>query len=185
MDVTAYDVAQCFDSLWLKDCINDLHDSGIKDDRLALVYESNRNNKISVNVPSVGETEPIDISEVVMQGSSWGSIMCGNSVGDIGGDTMNRAKNNDVTNFIYKYKDEVDVSSLEMVDDVLGVAECGIKSVLLNAYINAKFELKRLRLNKKKCFQIHAIKKNNSCPDLIVHEDIICLLYTSPRPRDS
>ena len=93
VDVTAYDVEKWFDSLWLKDCINDLHDSGIKDDRLALVYESNRNNKISINVPAVGETEPIDIGEVVMQGSSWGSIMCSNSVGDIGGDTMTRAKN--------------------------------------------------------------------------------------------
>ena len=133
VDITAYDVEKCFDSLWLKECINDLYDTGIKDDRLALVYESNSNNQIAINTP-VGQTDRIDIGEVVMQGSSWGSIMCSNSVGQIGGDSLTSAKRAhelpkghstsvgdkrahgipESEYFIYKYKNEVELSSLEM-----------------------------------------------------------------------
>ena len=60
IDITAFDVEKCFDGLWLKECLNDLFKLGIRDDRLALVQESNTNNKISVVTP-LGKTEEVDI----------------------------------------------------------------------------------------------------------------------------
>ena len=75
--------------------------------------------------------------------------------------------------YLYRYKNEVDIPSLEICDDVLDIAECGIRSVMSNAYINAIFEQKRLRLNKKKCFQIHSVKDNSSCPELKGHDKIM------------
>ena len=75
--------------------------------------------------------------------------------------------------YLYHYKEEVEVPCLTLVDDVLDISECGVKSVLSNAYLIAKFELKRLKLNKSKCYQIHTLKKRVTCPALKAHEDIM------------
>ena len=32
MNITSYDITQCFDSMWYQDTMNDLWDVGIKDD---------------------------------------------------------------------------------------------------------------------------------------------------------
>ena len=32
IDLQIYDYKQCFDSLWLQECMNDMYDSGVKDD---------------------------------------------------------------------------------------------------------------------------------------------------------
>ena len=38
IDIQISDFRQCFDSLWLEECMNDLYDAGIVDDNLALIY---------------------------------------------------------------------------------------------------------------------------------------------------
>ena len=53
--------------------------------------------------------------------------------------------------------------------DILGVSECGFKSVKLNAFIQAKIEGKQLELGHSKCFQMHVGKKTNKYPKLSVH----------------
>ena len=48
IDITIYDIIQAFDSLFLIDCLNDLYDtlpSSSRDDKLALIYETNVNNQ--------------------------------------------------------------------------------------------------------------------------------------------
>ena len=60
-----------------------------------------------------------------------------------------------------KYKEEVDILPLAMVDDLLSVARCGFDSIAMNAYMNVAIELKKLRFHtvddngKSKCHQIH------------------------------
>ena len=39
---------QCFDSMWLDECMNDLFKAGVQDDHLALVYKANSINQVSV-----------------------------------------------------------------------------------------------------------------------------------------
>ena len=41
VDVVLYDVAQCFDSLWLEETLNDLYDSGITNRNLKLIQLGN------------------------------------------------------------------------------------------------------------------------------------------------
>ena len=36
------DLVKCFDRLWLKDCINDLYDCGMRERELKMVYKSNK-----------------------------------------------------------------------------------------------------------------------------------------------
>ena len=38
IDIQIMDYRQCFDSMWLKECINDLYNAGVTDDSLALIF---------------------------------------------------------------------------------------------------------------------------------------------------
>ena len=50
IDILIYDLIQAFDGLWLEDCLNVIFDSVPKeqqDDKLALIYETNKNNLLA------------------------------------------------------------------------------------------------------------------------------------------
>ena len=67
IDITIYDIIQAFDSLFLIDYLNDLYDtlpSSSRDDKLALIYETNVNNQIVINT-AVGQTERFGVPEIV------------------------------------------------------------------------------------------------------------------------
>ena len=63
------------------------------------------------------------------------------------------------------------VPVLGMIDDALGISNCGEDSVELNALINATIESKKLYFNKTKCHKIHIGPKHDECPELKVHDD--------------
>ena len=41
---------KCYDALWLQECINDLYDSGLKNDKLPLLFLENQNARVAVNL---------------------------------------------------------------------------------------------------------------------------------------
>ena len=51
-DNSVYDVKKCHDSLWLHECINDLWEAGVKDDRLALLFLENYSAHIAIKTIS-------------------------------------------------------------------------------------------------------------------------------------
>ena len=51
VDLQIFDYKQCFDSLWLKDCLNDIYTGGLNDEKLALLYNINNNVKVAVKTP--------------------------------------------------------------------------------------------------------------------------------------
>ena len=65
IDILIYDYRQCFDTLWLDECINDLYNAGIDDNNLALIYEANKDNKVSVKTP-FGITDRKTINKIVL-----------------------------------------------------------------------------------------------------------------------
>ena len=78
-----------------------------------------------------------------------------------------------------KYKDKVDIVALAMVDDLLGIAPCGMESLALNTFINVQIEMKKFKFHtpgpdgKTKCHKIHIGRKNEFCPTLLVHDTIM------------
>ena len=171
IDILIYDLVQAFDSLWLADCMNDLYDilpPNMRDRKLALVYECNKHNLVAVNTP-VGLTDRVDIPEIVQQGGGWGPLECSVNIDTIGR-LCRQSKNH-----IYRYRDAINVIPLAMVDDLLGIANCGLESVALNSFINVQIEMKKLRFHtvdqsgKSKCHRIHVGKKSNFCPSLKIH----------------
>ena len=67
IDIQIFDYKQCFDSLWLQECLSDIYDSGVRDDKLALLYNINTHVNVAVKTP-VGKTDRKSIFNVITQG---------------------------------------------------------------------------------------------------------------------
>ena len=101
------------------------------------------------------------------------SLLCGIQTDNIGQDTIKSDKNSLQNETVLEkkglnYKDTVEIPGLVMVDDIAAIGVCGVPSVEVNAYINAKIEGKKLSLNPKKCHKIH-IGKKKIRPNLKAH----------------
>ena len=53
IDMEVLDFKQCFYSLWLKECMNDLFEAGRDDDNLALIYKANRSINVVIKTPNM------------------------------------------------------------------------------------------------------------------------------------
>ena len=77
IDIQIFDLVKAFDALWLighwlNACMNDLCDTFNEEhnnDKIALLYESNRNNLVVVKT-AVGMTERVNIPQIVRQGGT-------------------------------------------------------------------------------------------------------------------
>ena len=74
-DACTYDVRKCFDNLWLHECINDMWEAGIQNDKLNLLFQANTSARIAIKTAN-GTTERITITNSVMQGTVWGGLFC-------------------------------------------------------------------------------------------------------------
>ena len=164
VDIQLYDIKQMFDSMWEAETMNDLYEVCTPDDKIALVYEGNKEIRIKVNTP-FGETGETNVKDCELQGSVLSPIKASISVDSIGKQASELNEN------MYIYKKLLNVPPLAMVDDILGIAECGQKSIALNVFINSKVEMKKLWMGAEKCHHIHVGNRENICPDLIVHND--------------
>ena len=162
LDLQVYDVEQCFDSLWLHEVITSLYEAGFKNDKLPLLFLENRNAQVAVKTPG-GLSNRVNIKNIIMQGSVWGSLCCVVLMDKLGKLVYSNPK------LLYYYKGVVACPPLQMVDDVLGVQKCSPTSTYLNTVINTFMELEKLSLSKTKCHKIHTGKLNKDCPTLKVH----------------
>ena len=55
--------------------INDLYETGLKNDNLNMIYKLNENNKVAVVTPH-GLTDRVDINKIVMQGENLAPLEC-------------------------------------------------------------------------------------------------------------
>ena len=75
IDIEIIDYRQCFDSMWLLESINDLHESGIQDEKLAVIHAAKKHNLVAVKTP-VGLSKREAIEKIVMQGEVTGPGQC-------------------------------------------------------------------------------------------------------------
>ena len=69
------DAVKCFDKLWLKDCLLEMYNLGYDPNTLKILYEMSKETDIIIRTP-VGNTDNIQVKEVVKQGTIFGPIMC-------------------------------------------------------------------------------------------------------------
>ena len=96
----------------MSECINDLYESGLTNNKLCLLYNANKNARIAIKSAS-GISERFSIHNKVMQGTVWAGLMCTCSM-----DKLGKLAYQD-KQLLYKYKNDVDVPLLEMFDDVI------------------------------------------------------------------
>ena len=106
---------------------------------MVVLFLENQNVKIAVKSPN-GLSKRVSIKNVIMQGTVWGSLCCTASMDKLGQLVYNNPE------LLYKYKGEVDIPSLGMVDDILSIQRCSSDSLQANAVINAFVESKKLNV---------------------------------------
>ena len=162
VDITIYDAEKCFDKLWTKECLNDLFENGLQNNKLCLLHKENINAKVAIKTAS-GITKRMTIEENIMQGTVWGSLMCTCTMDNLSKEAYKTPEG------LYMYKG-VPIPPLEMVDDILTVTN--VENTLnMNKRVNTFIEHKNLRLSKTKCHRIHIGKGHKECPPLKVHEN--------------
>ena len=172
IDVQIYDIQKAFDALWLEDCLNDIFDNlpdENKNDKISLLYESNRTNMVAIKT-AVGLTKRTNMPHIVQQGGINGPLLCSNSIDKIGKKCKERNEH------LYTYKKTTKISPLAFIDDLSGIARCGMESVALNTFLTTQIELKKLKFHtadqqgKSKCVKLHiGGAKSGFCPELKVH----------------
>ena len=164
LDLQVYDVEQCFDAMWLHEVISSLFSAGMTNDKLPLLFLENRNAQVAIKT-SGGISKRTTISNIIMQGSVWGSLCCVVIMDKLGKLVYSKPE------LIFYYKEKVAVPPLQMVDDVLGIQNCSSQSQHLNTVINTFMECEKFSLSKTKCHNIHIGKNRRNCPDLKVHNE--------------
>ena len=151
IDIQIFDYKQCFDSLWLQECLNDFYSAGVQDDKLALLYNINSDVNIAIRTP-VGKTTRENIHNVITQGDVFGPMLCSKLVDTIGQECLNENKHT------YLYRGEVEIPPLSMVDDLLCISECGYRTTSAHAYLAFKTDSKKLQFGTQKCKKLHVGK---------------------------
>ena len=167
IQIQVMDIKTCFDKLWLESSINSLYENGLTTDKLNLLYIENKYANVAVKVNNKA-SKRFPVKNVVMQGSVWGGLKCTSQL-----DILNKYMKSKES-LLYKYRGDpsITVGVLGMVDDTLGVSECGAPAVEKNAVINSFVETHRLKMHEDKSCVIHVgnVKKcKQTCPTLKVH----------------
>ena len=79
INIIVADFQLCFDGLSLPMACRDLYDSGVKDDKLALLYNVSKSSKVSVKT-SVGLTDSFELKDNVLQGDVFGNILASSQI---------------------------------------------------------------------------------------------------------
>ena len=132
--------------------MNDLWDSmDVRDDKFSLISEMNREVDIFVKTP-VGDSEVFTVKRIEQQGTVLAPLKCSNQMDSIARECLADGVE------MFQYRNAVTIPPLGMIDDLATIAYCGPQSVILNAVINAKVNMKKLEFNKNKCVKMHVSK---------------------------
>ena len=80
--LTLYDYSQCFDSLWLTDCLVSMMDIGVEKEIVSILKTLNETCNIVVKTPA-GMTQEFKMNSIVQQGSVSGGALCVASTAEI------------------------------------------------------------------------------------------------------
>ena len=158
-----YDYAQMFDSIDLEEALNDIFDYGLNNDNLSLVYKANKEVNMAVKTPG-GLTDRRKIRNSVLQGDTFGSLLASVQV-----DTI--AKDVEEAGVGLKYKNELPINILGLVDDMIGVSEAGFKAQIMNTILNLKSAEKGLQFGTSKCKMMIVGKNKENIRNNKIHVD--------------
>ena len=107
------DGVKCFDKLWLQDCIIELAKLGCNKNDFE-IYKLNETAQVKINTP-YGDTENIEIKEVVKQRTTYGPIMC----------CASAAKVNEIGEKVICKYGNMETSMPIFMDDIAAIGDAG------------------------------------------------------------
>ena len=163
IDVQIVDIKQCFDALWPEDCLSDLYAYGVQDHTINLLYYGSIDTNIAIRTP-VGVTQRKKVKKTIMQGDIWAPSLCATSIDSIGKECLQEKK------YLYKYRENIEIPPLSMMDDLCVLSTCGVETVKSNSYINYKISSKKLQCGAQKCKRMHIGNTQNPlmCSELMI-----------------
>lgn len=154
--------------MWPEETFNDLYDSYICDEKLALIAQANEITKVSVKTPWGTVSKREDFNNIIMQGTVLAPLECSNQIDKLGKDFE---KDPEESAILIRYKNAVTIPPLSMVDDILTITKCGENSVAMNAKVQSFIQNKRLTLGTNKCNKMHFGKSKDICPKLTLNNE--------------
>ena len=164
IEINLYDLAKCFDSMWYQETMNDLWDTGVQDNKFALVAKMNDRCNIAIKTP-IGITDRFQLDQIEMQGTKFSNIKCSVQIDTLGKECYSSGEG------LFLYKSCVYVPPLGMIDDIVSFALSGLDAIKTNAIVNAKIESKKLEFGPTKCYNIHIGENEDTIAK--AHENIM------------
>ena len=118
---------------------------------------------MAVKTPN-GLSERQTVTDIVLQGDTFGSILASVQVDKIGTDCMDAGH-------YYLYKNILPVGFLGLVDDIVGITESGHEAQMLNSFINVKTADKMLQFGPAKCKSMMVGKNTEKVLNNPLHVD--------------
>ena len=145
--ILTYDYAQCFDSLWLEDCLLSLWDLGVSTQLLNMMYKMNKMASVCVNTPH-GRTNQFQVERIVKQGTVLGPGMCSSSTAEFADENVGGVAVGSLS-----------IGSLLYVDDMNLLCMNDVDTEAAHARAMNFSKRKRLDYKQKKCYLMIANKK--------------------------
>ena len=168
IDVQIFDVNKCFDKLEYINTLNDLYTAGVSNDNFVLIANSNKEITVSIKLPWGARSKSFTLNNVEMQGTVLAPLKCSVSIDSIGKEALTFMHDD-----LYKYRNCIAIPPLSMIDDILSVSQCSVKSIKLNAVIESKVNNKNLTMSHKKCSCIHVGNKKSECRPLTINQNVM------------
>ena len=165
--VLTYDYTQCFDSLWLEDCLLSLRDLGVSNQLLSMIYRMNKNANVTINTPH-GKTSQLTVERIVKQGTVLGPDLCSCSTAELADENVGGVAVGSLS-----------IGSLLYVDDMILL--CTNDTEASEAHLKALgfSTRKRLKFSQKKCFILIAYKKkHDAVPSLEIDGSTLAVADT-------
>ena len=115
------DAVKCFDKLWLQDCITELAKLGYSKDDLEILYKLNETAQVKINTP-YGDTENIEIKEVVKLWTTYEPIMCCASIGRV----------NEISEKVICKYGNIEIGMAVFMDDIAAMGNADTRKGIIN-----------------------------------------------------
>ena len=157
------DLVKCFDRLWLKDCVVDMYESGMRARDAGMVYKLNEKAEFKVITPA-GVTDEISVSEIVKQGTVFGPKLCCASTGKINEGLEERE-------MIFP---TVGVQAATFVDDINGGgSKRFVQAVMMSCSEKEMEKLWEFSIDKTKWMCVKNRKKNTENIEVRIKQGVV------------
>ena len=161
--IVLYDYKQCFDSLWLSDCLMSLWDIGVKSETLNNLKNLNQTCNMMIKTP-IGITNEACVTSIVQQGSVSGGILCSASTGEVTKEDLGRGCQIGLTT----------IKALTFVDDIASTNTEVRDTYTSHNSIVWFSKRKRIPLNIPKCMGMGINRKSTDVlPRLKIDQEVL------------